>query len=334
MACCFIVQPIHDAGVIALRAAGLEVREPTSQSTREIAASLADADAVITRNAGLSALQMRSAKRLAVIGVHGSGTDPVDIDTATRLGIPVFATPGENAQSVAEQALALMLAVAKNTILADHAVRNGDFNFKYEEPLIELFGKTLGVVGWGRIGKLFSSIAKASLGMDVVIYSPSTAASEVQQKGMRMAESLQALLEESDVVSLHVPFKPDTERLIGHSEFEFMKHGAVLINTGRGQTVDEEAMILALQSGRLRGAGLDVFDSETMIAGHPLLTLKNVTLSPHIGGSSSEALKRTALAVAQGVLKTLRGERPAHLVNPEVWPRRRTFGQSRGSKDA
>lgn len=323
MTFCLVVQPIHSDGLAALEAAGLEARVASTPSPLAVEREIRDAVAVITRNAGLSGIAMDTAADLQVIGVHGVGVDPVDLSRASELGIPVLATPGTNAVSVAEQAVALMLATGKRVVEADAAARAGDFDFKHRVATCEFAGKTLGVVGWGRIGRCMARICRAGLAMRVLAYSPSADAAAVAQDGAELRRDLRAFLADCDVVSMHVPLRDDTRGLLGVEELAALKPGAILVNTGRGATVDQPALVEALRSGRLAGAGLDVFASEDLTAEHPLSSLDNVVLSPHIGGSSEEALRRTARAVAEGVIGVLRGERPHCLVNPAVWDRRR-----------
>lgn len=328
---CLIVQPIHQAGSARLAQGGVTARLASSARPETVEREIGKAVAVITRNAGLSAAAMDAAPRLRVIGVHGTGTDPVDVEHATALGIPVVSSPTANSVSVAEQALALMLGVAKRLPAADRAVRRGNFSFKYGERLSELEGKTLGIIGWGRIGRRMAAISRGGLGMRIIVFSPSAAREEIEREGFEKCESLDGLLADADVVSLHLPLRPDTRHLLGEREFRLMRPGAILVNTGRGATVDEAALVSALSEGHLAGAGLDVFTTEEMPDSYRLLQLDNVVLSPHLGGSTEEALERTALAVAEEVLSVLRGERPRHLVNPTCWQRRVGGGEARGS---
>ncbi len=321
------MQPIHEAGIALLAEAGLRPRLASAPQPSVVEREIGEAVAVVTRNAGLTAAALDAAPRLRVVGVHGTGTDPVAVDHATALGVPVVSTPLANVASVAEQAIALMLAVAKRVPAADRAVRAGDFAFKYGERLSELDGKLLGIVGWGRIGRRTAGIAQRGLGMAIATYSPSADAAELERLGVRKYERLADLLAAADVVSLHLPLRAGTRHLLGDGELRQMKPSAILVNTGRGATVDERALAAALREGRLGGAGLDVFESEEMPPSHPLLGLDNVVLSPHLGGSSREALERTARVLAGQVLAVLHGERPEHLVNPDCWEGRRRAGE-------
>ena len=319
---CLIVQPIDPEGWSVLRAAGLEPVAASASDDATVAREIRDAVAVVTRSAGLSAASMEAAKALRVIGNHGTGVDPIDVPRATALGVPIVATPDANAASVAELAVTLALAVAKDVVRADRASRTHDATFKYRARLQELSGKTLGVVGFGRIGRRTAEAFVRGFGMALLVHAPSAPPEAVAALGGRSC-GLEELLERSDVVSLHVPLRPSTRGMIGAAELARMRSTAILVNTARGAIVDEHALADALRAGRLAGAGLDVLATEPIASDHPLLGLPNAILTPHIGGSTREAARRTAVAVAEQVVDVLHDRMPAYLVNPEVWPVRR-----------
>lgn len=318
-----IIQPIHEAGHAILAGAGLRPRMASAPDMATVAAEIDDAVGAITRNAGLNAAAMDAAPQLKVLGNHGVGVDPIDLEHAGRIGLPVVFTPYGNVQSVAEHAVSLMLAVAKSTARADGAVRTGDFGFKYRTNLAELHGGILGVVGFGRIGRRTASIASAAFAMKVIVYSPSVPADDIEAAGFARAETLEALLSVADVVSIHSPARPGGRQLINRERLAMMKPTAILVNTGRGSVIDERALIDHLREKRIMGAGLDVFESESMPPDYPLFDLPNVVLSPHIAGSTEQALRRTAEQVALQVVDVIEGRKPDHLVDPHVWPRRR-----------
>ncbi len=320
---CLVVQPIHPDGVARLQAAGIDVALASAPDMATIAREIVGATAAITRNAGLDRRAIDAAPRLRVIGNHGVGLDPVDVARATELGVCVVSTPGASTQSVAELAVALALAVAKQLPSAQRATRAGDFGFKYHSAIRELHDKVVGVVGFGRIGRRAAEIFAAGFQMHPLVYAPSASGEAIAAVGGRRAHALRDVLERSDVVTLHVPLRDETRHLLGAAELARCKPGAILVNTARGGVVDEQALVDALRSGRLAGAGLDVYATESMPSDHPLFALDNVVLTPHVGGSSLEAARRTALQVADQVIDVLAGRRPAHLVVPEVWGRRR-----------
>lgn len=316
---CLIVQPIHKQGIELLQRAGIECVTPASAATADVAKAIGDCDAVITRNAGLDGAAIAAGARLRIIGSHGAGTNMVDVAAATAAGIPVVNTPGANARSVAELVISMALALLKRTIALDAAVRAGNWNARYEPGLRELAGATLGVVGFGQIGRAVAEIAHKGFGMQVRVYSPSVPAAEIEQAGFKADQDLADLLRNADIVSLHRPGNPGAGPLIDAVALDQMKPGSLLINTARGGLVDERALAQALKAGRLGGAGIDVFSTEPPPADHPLIGLPNVVLAPHAGGSTEEALIRTAVAVAEQVIDALRGERPAHVVNQAAY---------------
>jgi D-3-phosphoglycerate dehydrogenase len=311
----FLVQPIHAAGVDRLRAAGLAVRRASTADMATVAAEIGTAQVAVTRNAGLSAAAIDAAPALRLIVVHGVGHDRVDLARAAARGIAACNTPADNARSVAEHALALMLALARQLRGADSLVRAGRFEAKYGLRVEDLRGKTLGIVGCGRVGLATAALARAAFRMRVLGYSPSADPAALARRRIEPCPDLGRLLEEADVVSLHGRLRPETRGLIGRAELARMRPGAWLVNTARGALVDEAALLDALASRRIAGAALDVFATEPLPAGHPLLALDNVVLTPHIAGSSEQALAATAGQVARVILGFLRGRTPPHLID-------------------
>jgi D-3-phosphoglycerate dehydrogenase / 2-oxoglutarate reductase len=319
---CLLVQPIHPVGLEQLKAAGLTPRLATHADMVTVAREMSDVTAVITRSAGLNAAAMDCAPFLRVIGSHGIGVDAIAVDHATALGIPVVNTPEANQASVAEHTVALILGVAKRLVAADAATRRVDFGFKYQNSLSDISGKTLGIVGFGGIGRRVAAMMKSAFSMDILVASDSARAVEVNTLGYRLAPSLDALLAEADVLTLHRTLRAASRGLIGARELRLMKPTAFLINTARGGLVDEMALFGALSRGEIAGAGLDVFDNEGMSKDHPLLQLPSVLLSPHVAGSTNEALERTAIQLVERIVAVLAGTRQ-DVVNPDVWARRR-----------
>jgi D-3-phosphoglycerate dehydrogenase / 2-oxoglutarate reductase len=313
---CLIVQPIHTAGIDRLREAGIVPRLAAACDEAAVVAVARDATAIITRSAPITAAIIAAAPSLKVIGVHGVGTNGIALDAATDAGIAVVNTPGTNTRSVAEHAIALTFALAKDLRRADQAVRDGDFDFKYRATLTELSDLTFGLIGFGATGQATARLAQA-LGMRTLAYGPTRAEEDFAASGTQRCDTMAALLALADVVSLHLPLTPATAGLIGAAELAQMKPSAFLINTGRGGILDETALLAALDAGRIAGAGLDVFSREPMLLGHPLLTHERIILSPHSAGSTEACLKRTALAVADAVIAVLSGQAPASLINAD-----------------
>ena len=299
-----IPQPIHPDGVDLLRRAGLWVFEAPDPSLAVLSPHLARARAVITRNLGFCARAMAAAPHLRVIVSHGTGTDAIDTREAAARGIAVFNTPGTNARSVAEQALALMLACARSIPAADRAVRAGDFAFRERARPVELGGRVLGLIGYGRTARALAGLAQG-IGMKVLACSAHASASGMAADGVTVMRDADALMGAADVVSLHGI--PGQAPVFDAARLARMRPGAILINTARGALVDAGALIAALQSGHLRAAALDVFASEPLAADDPLCRCDcpGLILTPHMGGSADEARVRTATAAALQVIAGL-----------------------------
>ena len=281
-------------------------------------AGLAVAVAAIAGGAAYDAAFMDRAPGLKVIARTGIGYDRVDVATATRRGIAVCNTPDGPTISTAEHAVTLMLLVAKNVKAAERALETGtsrDYFSRHEG--IELEGKVLGLVGFGRIARHVARIA-GGIGMRIAIFDPYVAPSAVPPD-IRRAETLEALLADADVVSVHVPLTEASGGMFGAAQFGSMKRGAVFINTARGGLVDSDALVEALDTVQLFGAGLDVTSPEPLPVGHPLLGRDNVVVTPHIASATAEGKVRMFRAAFQQAIDVVEGRRPDHLVNPEVW---------------
>jgi len=280
-------------------------------------AGLASARAAVASILRYDAALMDQAPGLRVIARTGIGYDRVDVAEATRRGIAVCNTPDAPTISTAEHAAALMLMVAKNVKRAEWELRQGIGGTYARHNAIELDGKVLGLVGFGRIARRVARICEG-LGMRVTAYDPYLPATAFPPEVVR-AESLEQLLGDADVVSVHVPLTDDTRGMFGLDEFRQMKQGAVFVNTARGGLVDGDALLAALAGGRLFGAGLDVTEPEPLSANHPLLLRDDVVVTPHIASGTADAKVRIFRAAFEQVVQVLAGRRPTHLVNPEVW---------------
>jgi len=278
---------------------------------------LPSADGVIVRTFSMTAKRMDRAPRLRVIAKHGVGTDNIDVSAATERRIPVLFTPGTNANAVAEHALGLMLNLSRQIGPAEGAVRDG---WKVERSRfqgIELHGRTLGIVGLGRIGKRLALKAAMGLGMEVLAYDPYVDRNDYPGPA-RFCDSFNELIRAADVLSLHVPLTDETRDMINAESMASLKPGCLLINTARGAVVDELALAEALRSGQVVGAALDVFETEPLPGNHPLLTAPNIVLTPHIAGQTDVAMQAAARKSAQGVLDALNGRKPQDVLNPGV----------------
>ncbi|MEM1431186.1 MAG: NAD(P)-dependent oxidoreductase [Pseudomonadota bacterium] len=299
---CVIVQPIARCGVDLLHRAGLAVFEAPAPELSVLLPHLRTARAVITRNQGLSSEAIAAAPRLEIIAAHGTGTDRIAKSDAEARGIRVLNTPGTNARAVAEHALALIFACSRYVVAADQAVRRADWGFRDGALPREVSGRRLGLVGYGHVARALAGLA-LGLGMSVAAFTRHTTPAALRQDGVAHAPSLDALLEDSDIVSLHGT--PGGAPVLAAPALARMKHGAILINTARGALLDEAALASALRSGHLSGAALDVFAQEPLAPDSPLLAAPNLVLTPHIGGRGVEASDRTARAVAALVIEAL-----------------------------
>lgn len=258
--------------------------------------------AIIVRYGGVSARVMDASKNLRVVSKHGTGIDTIDSKAAQERGIAVKAAAGANAPAVAEHTWALVFACAKNVVGLDSRMREGHWD-KSTHKSLELQGRTIGLVGFGAIGRRVGATA-LSLGMKVIAYDPF--AKEAPQ-GVALAD-LDTVIAQSDVLSLHCPLTPENKHMINAGSLAKMKHGAILVNTARGGLVDEAALIEALNSGKLRAAGLDSFEKEPFAIPHPLQGVRNVILSPHIGGVTGDAYIAMGTGAASNVLAVLETE--------------------------
>ncbi|MGC2939181.1 MULTISPECIES: NAD(P)-dependent oxidoreductase [unclassified Brevibacterium] len=245
---------------------------------------------------------------LKVIARTGVGVDDVDVDAATERGIPVAITPGANSTAVAEGAFAHMLQLVKSLGPLTEIVRSGGWTERTSVPVGDLDGATLGIVGFGNIGRRVKAIAEA-FGMTVLAYDPVAEVPEANR-----SETVDEILRASDIVTLHVPLLKSTRHMIDAHAIETMKDGAILVNTSRGGLIDEDAALAGLESGKLGGVGLDSFESEPPQP-HPLFQHPRTVLSPHVMGLSTKASRATFIAAARAVDAVLKGEHPDAAVN-------------------
>jgi phosphoglycerate dehydrogenase-like enzyme len=247
---------------------------------------------------------LKACPGLKHLAVWGTGTDNVDLPAAKALGIVVTNTPNTATDAVAEQGLALMLAVARKVPFLDAQVKRGEW---VRGMLTQLAGKTLGILGTGVIGLRMAQLGKG-IGMPVIAWTYHPDPAKAESVGLRYLEAMTDVLRQADVVSLHLRYSPATERLIGAKELALMKPTAMFINTARGQLVDQKALYEALRDGTIAGAGLDVFEQEPIDPSDPLLTLPNIVLSPHTAGTTPEALMNGLLLCAANVGAFLDGD--------------------------
>jgi len=318
-----VVQPIHEEGLRLLRARpDVRVVIPPSIDREAVMPHLADTDALAIRVSRVDAGMIAAAPRLKVISRHGVGVDNIDIDAATKAGVPVTTVGEANAPSVVEHTVAMMYALAKRLPDYDDAVRSGDYWRKMKLDAIDVAGRTVLIVGLGRIGSRLAVVLNA-LGLRCLGIDPAFTASQIRAMGCEPVATLHEALPRADFVTVHCPLQADTRDLIGATELALMKPSAYVINCARGGIVNEAALLAALNGGRLMGAGLDVQVEEPPKPDDPLLTCKRLILTPHSAATTAEGVVRMAVAVAQNILDCFDGKLVrSNVFNPSVLDQR------------
>jgi D-3-phosphoglycerate dehydrogenase len=308
-----VTEPLSDAGLELLRR-DHEVDVRPELAVEGLAEAIEPYDALIVRSQTKVTDEVfgRSAS-LKVVARAGIGLDNVDVEAATRRGIIVVNAPQSNIVSAAEHTIGLLLAQARNIPQAHAALTAGAWE-RTRFQGIELLGKTLGVIGLGRVGAMVAQRALA-FGMRIIAYDPYVSKERARTLGIELTPSLEALLVQADIVTIHLPRTAETEGLIGERELQLMKEGARIVNTSRGGIIDERALVSALREGRLAGAAIDVFASEPVSPSHPLLHLDRVVVTPHLGAATQEAQDKAGTAIAEMVALALRGEFVPYAVN-------------------
>ncbi|MCD6461315.1 MAG: hydroxyacid dehydrogenase [Thermoplasmata archaeon] len=309
-----VCDSVAKEAVEMLKAAGLETVE-AEPSPEELEGMIGDFDGIIVRSrTKLPAPILEKAGRLKVIGRAGIGVDNIDVAKATEMGIPVVNAPTGSTVSVAELAVGMMLSLARYIPTATASMKAGKWEKKRFKGT-ELQGKTLGLVGVGRIGQAVGRRA-VGFGMNIIYHSRTRKPEFERETGARYVD-FHTLLQEADIISNHLPLTDETRGMFNAERLGMMKPTAFLINCARGGIVDEQALYDALREGKIKGAALDVYENEPP-GDSPLFSLDNVVLTPHIGASTKEAQMRAGTIVAEQVIKVLRGEKPDHLVNREL----------------
>jgi D-3-phosphoglycerate dehydrogenase len=321
-----VLNKINEAGFEYLRErCNMQFVDADKASPAEIAAALKQADAIIVRAFKVTAAILDQAPRLVIVSKHGAGFETIDIEAASEHHILVSNTGAANAGSVAEYAVTLMLATLRKIPRMHQMVLDGRFKERISLVFGDLWGRTIGLIGYGNIGRIVARITAGGFSCRVIAYDPFIDAATMKADGVEKVEKLADLLAQADAVSIHTPLNAGTRGLIGAAELRLMKPSAVLVNTSRGAIIDQTALTAALKEGIIYGAGIDVFDPEPPTADHPLFAdIENVVLSPHLGGATLASRRQTALEAAESALSALSGTRPKFLLNPDEWERRRT----------
>ncbi len=310
-----ITQSIHPEAHARL-AAESEVRVLQDPSPAGLEREIAGVDALLVRMP-IAPEAIRAGRNLRVVARHGVGLDYIPVKTCTELRIPVVFTPDANTESVAEHVLGTMIALAHQIGRADRAVRAGRWNVRDGLLGLDLRERTLGIVGFGRIGARVAEICKGAFSMRVLAFDPHLDARAIAARGAEPS-TLDGLLQASDFVTLHAPMAEATRHLIDARALARMKRGSVLINHARGGLVDTAALTEALRSGHLGGAAVDVLEQEPPPADLELVQLENVITTPHSAALTDEAMRRMGCDAGDDILRVLRGERPKACANPEV----------------
>jgi D-3-phosphoglycerate dehydrogenase / 2-oxoglutarate reductase len=286
----------------------------------------------------VTAEMISRAKSLEVIFIPAAGTDRIDVGAATEHGVVVVNAPNGNANSVAEHSVGLMLGLCRRIVERDRAIHSEkrmDMMAVMQRgtPLSNLNGKTLGIVGYGFVGRTLADMCRRAFAMKVISFDPFFDPIEAERQGTTMLEDLNDLLAQADFVSINTPLLESTRGMIGKEQLAKMKKTAFLINTGRGPIVDTEALVAALRDRVIAGAGLDVTDPEPLPDGHPLFDLDNVVITPHLGGNSPETFRPCSVIASRLALDVLRGKRPSNMINPAAWDRLRARLSKQAAKN-
>jgi D-3-phosphoglycerate dehydrogenase len=301
------------AEALELLSSEAEVRILSQPDEAGLLREIPAADALLVRMP-VTAQAIRAGKRLRVVARHGVGLDYIPVDVCTQLGIPVTFTPDANTESVAEHVIGSMIALAHRVAPADRAVRHGNWSWRDKNVGLDLFGRTLGIIGFGRIGSRVAEVAERAFRMKVLVHDPYLAPDVAGARGVTCAD-LGELLTKSDFVTLHVPLTPETRHMLNAARIGSMKRGSFLINAARGGLIETESLAKALLSGHLAGAALDVLEDEPPRADNPLLGLENVLITPHSAALTEEAMFRMGMTAAEDIVRVLRGEAAINVAN-------------------
>ncbi len=303
-----IPQDITEIGKKYLQQNDCEIRILDDYSVENICKNVTDCDAILARTANYPEEIFKCGKNLKVIGKHGVSCDNIDLDAAAKFNVKVCYTPEANAESVAEHTLALLLACAKKIVKMDNSARTGEWELRDKIKTVDLSGKTLGIIGFGRIGQLVAKKAALGFDMNVLVLRHHPGKGDLPNY-VHECYNIDELFINSDFLSLHSPLTKKTINLVNKERLQMMKPTAYLINTSRGAEVDEDALYEALKSGTIAGAGLDVFTEEPATKENPLFKLDNVTVSAHNASHTQESMDRMSLGAAQGIVEVLYGKK-------------------------
>jgi D-3-phosphoglycerate dehydrogenase len=293
---------------------GYEIKMGSGTTEEAIAKDVEDCDAMLVMLPKITSKILQAGKKLKVVAKHGVGFDNIDIETAAQHGIFVTNTPLANSLTVAELTVGFIIALARNIVRCDKEFKKGNFRIMHQLKGIDLEGKTLGLIGVGRIGSLVAQKSALGLGMKVIGYDPYITQDKVIPE-IRLVNDWEYIFSNADFISVHLPVTSKTKGIVAKKEFEMMKPTSFLINAARGEIVNETDLIEALKQGEIAGAGLDVMAKEPPEENNPLLNMDNVILTGHTGAATKEALDRMALHAAISIHEALSGQKPKWAVN-------------------
>lgn len=315
-----ITNKIQDCGLQLFEEAGFEVVISPSPAVEDVKPLIGDCDAVLARMTPVKAELIEAAPKLKIIGMHGVGLDAIDVKLASEKGIAVTYAPAANGRSVAELVMAFVLDLSRKVIPADYALRSQG-RFKDRDKFVghDIEGKTIGIVGMGRIGQTIAKMASCGFDMQVLGYDPFVSAKAMEAIGAKKAESVEEVLKKSDFVSLNCAPTPDMIGFMDYEHFKMMKPSSFFINCARGSLVNYADLCRALEEGVIAGAATDVFEKEPVPENDPVLKAPDLIATPHIAASTKESMDRVVMTVANDFIRYFKGERPEFLANPQVW---------------
>ena len=312
-----IPSEISEEGIVFLRERGCEINRGTGTTPEAIRRDVVDCDAILARTELYPAEVLEAAPRLKVIARHGVGVDNIDVAAAERLGIWVTVAGTANFNTVAEVGLGFIIALGRQTGFFERNAKSGNWAVRNKISSIDLEGKTLGLIGFGKIGRCLADKARLGLGMNVLAYDPYVTQDQAAESAT-MTSDWDEVFRRADFVSLHLPYTG--KKLVSARDFANMKPTAYFINLARGEIVEEPDLIEALRRGQIAGAALDVFDKEPPDPKNPLLSMENVLVTPHNAGLTRECMSRLSLQAAQGIWDVLSGQVPQWPVNTPKQP--------------
>lgn len=312
-----ISHPLYKDGMDLLHGKA-ELIIPNNGDSDQIIEQLREADAFILRIGKIDGKAIEQCPKLKVITRPGVGYDSVDVAAATKHGIPVVLCPSSNHRAVAEHTLSMLFACSKNLVESVTETRSGNYNIRNRYVAVDVFNKTLVILGFGRIGREVARMCSC-LDMKIAIYDPYVNRDEVVALGYSYYEDLCGAIAAGDFISIHMPSSPSTKGMLSEAQFAAMKPTAFLLNAARGDIIDEPVLIEYLTKGLIAGAGLDLLTEDPMPKNHPLMEMNNVVLTPHMAAQTKETVSKMVIMAANGTLAVLNGQKWPHVANPEVY---------------